>query len=266
MPREVIISQTYRPAPCSAQSRRYAALVMPAIGARTTGTGTVSGPRVRGMPRLSGSPRGGPTPERQERSALLLLLVLPVAAADDLALPGDRVEVLGRPEADRDQLAVLGDEVDQADLRLGTLGELRRQRTARARGEHRLEPRRLVQRLALVEQVKRHSDAREVALAEVAHGRVDEVGRGATGLWLQSPRAERADRHLGQSGHGHADDAGGLLVWLPAHPGGVPDLQVSALRRQRDSVDPAGGRRARSRARGAAVRRGRGRPACLRLG
>src|SRR6185503_15136760 len=95
-PRLVIISQTYRPAPCSAQSRRYAALVMPAIGASTTGTGTVSGPRVRGMPRLSGSTRAGPNPERG-CSALLLLLVLPVAAADDLPLPGDRVEVLVRP-------------------------------------------------------------------------------------------------------------------------------------------------------------------------
>ena len=36
--REVIISLTYRPAPNSRHSRRNAVLVMPAIGASTTGT------------------------------------------------------------------------------------------------------------------------------------------------------------------------------------------------------------------------------------
>src|SRR3954447_13092707 len=50
-PRDVIISQTKRPdlpcaAICSRHRRRYAALVMPAIGASTTGVSTVSGPRV----------------------------------------------------------------------------------------------------------------------------------------------------------------------------------------------------------------------------
>ncbi len=41
IPREVIISHTYSPAPCSAHSRRYAAFVMPAIGASTTGVSIV---------------------------------------------------------------------------------------------------------------------------------------------------------------------------------------------------------------------------------
>src|SRR6476646_5337564 len=45
--RDVIISQTYRPAPYSRQSRRNATLVIPAIGASTTGGSTVSDPRCR---------------------------------------------------------------------------------------------------------------------------------------------------------------------------------------------------------------------------
>src|SRR5215207_9322383 len=64
MPRDVIISQTYSPAPCSAQSWRNAALVTPAIGASTTGLGTSRSPNrsVRGnvavvMPPLSQPPR-----------------------------------------------------------------------------------------------------------------------------------------------------------------------------------------------------------------
>src|SRR5665647_2834538 len=42
--REVTISATYRPAPCSRHSRRNARLVTPAIGASTTGVSTTIGP------------------------------------------------------------------------------------------------------------------------------------------------------------------------------------------------------------------------------
>ncbi|GAA3616086.1 hypothetical protein GCM10022236_17790 [Microlunatus ginsengisoli] len=63
MPRLVIISQTNRPAgraavPCSALSRhswRYAALVIPAIGASTTGVPTSIGPIRNPTRELSGS-------------------------------------------------------------------------------------------------------------------------------------------------------------------------------------------------------------------
>src|SRR6188472_93604 len=101
---------------------------MPAIGASTTGTGTVSGPRVRGMHRLSGGDVARTKLVVPTRSADRLLL-------DDRPLPGDRVEVLGRAEADRDQLPVVGGEVDQADRRPLAVCELRRQRPARARRE-----------------------------------------------------------------------------------------------------------------------------------
>src|SRR5699024_4366719 len=47
-PREVIISHTYNPAPCSAPRGRKAAFVTPAMGARTTGTLTPSEPRRNG--------------------------------------------------------------------------------------------------------------------------------------------------------------------------------------------------------------------------
>src|SRR3954453_14499610 len=46
--REVTISATYRPPPYSRQSLRKAELVMPAMGARTTGVSTVMGPSFRG--------------------------------------------------------------------------------------------------------------------------------------------------------------------------------------------------------------------------
>ncbi len=46
--RDVTISATYSPAPCSRHSRRKARLVTPAIGARTTGVSMVSGPRRSG--------------------------------------------------------------------------------------------------------------------------------------------------------------------------------------------------------------------------
>src|SRR6188768_685666 len=46
--REVTISATYRPAPDSRQRRRNAALVTPAMGARTTGVSMVSGPMRNG--------------------------------------------------------------------------------------------------------------------------------------------------------------------------------------------------------------------------
>jgi hypothetical protein len=42
--RDVIISLTYRPAPYSRHRRRNAVLVMPAMGARTTGTSRSIGP------------------------------------------------------------------------------------------------------------------------------------------------------------------------------------------------------------------------------
>src|SRR5690625_2980464 len=47
-PREVIISHTYNPAPCSAHRVRKAAFVTPAMGARTTGTLISSEPRRNG--------------------------------------------------------------------------------------------------------------------------------------------------------------------------------------------------------------------------
>src|SRR5665811_534833 len=46
--REVTISATYRPPPFSRHSRRNAALVMPAIGASTTGVSTTSEPMRSG--------------------------------------------------------------------------------------------------------------------------------------------------------------------------------------------------------------------------
>src|SRR6185312_11437993 len=46
--REVTISATYNPPPYSRHSRRNAVLVMPAIGARTTGVSTVCRPSCRG--------------------------------------------------------------------------------------------------------------------------------------------------------------------------------------------------------------------------
>ena len=55
MPRDVIISHTYSPAPCSAQSWRNAAFVTPAIGASTTGVSTLSAP----IRRADGQGRGG---------------------------------------------------------------------------------------------------------------------------------------------------------------------------------------------------------------
>src|SRR5690242_1967568 len=123
MPREVIISQTYRPgspeeprdeasrrAPCSRHSRRYAALVMPAIGASTTGASTRSGPSCNAvMPPLS-QVRG---------SALLLALGLlrrRRLGRGDVALPEDRVELLAGPVAHGAQCALVGREVDQAGV------------------------------------------------------------------------------------------------------------------------------------------------------
>src|SRR3954471_24548199 len=107
---------------------------MPAIGASTTGTGTVSGPRDRGMPRLSGvgpgaakpcgtspPPAEGPLRPVTRRRSPAPGARRPVGGSAllprlrDLAGPGDGVEVLGGAEADRDQLPVVGREVDQAD-------------------------------------------------------------------------------------------------------------------------------------------------------
>src|SRR3954452_16028137 len=113
---------------------------MPAIGASTTGTGTVSGPRDRGMPRLSGGGCARPNChtagldrlDRPEGQSALLRL-------GDRAGPGDGVEVLGRAEADRHELPVPRREVDQTHRRLLAAGELRRQWAARTRREEGLE-------------------------------------------------------------------------------------------------------------------------------
>src|SRR5690606_6668026 len=56
--RDVTISATYRPPPCSRHRRRNAAFVMPAIGASTTGVSTVSGPRVSGGSRADAEVAG----------------------------------------------------------------------------------------------------------------------------------------------------------------------------------------------------------------
>src|SRR5437868_8387022 len=112
-PRDVIISQTYRPAPCSAQRRRYAALVMPAIGASTTGVSTVTDPRVSEVGRAvtcSSSPA-------------LLVRLLRLGRLLDLADPGDRVELRGRPEGHGRQLAVRRHQVDQTGGRRVTSRE-----------------------------------------------------------------------------------------------------------------------------------------------
>src|SRR5690606_14169932 len=53
--RLVIISLTYRPAPNSRHSRRNAVLVMPAIGASTTGTSSSGGPMLSCFATLSGT-------------------------------------------------------------------------------------------------------------------------------------------------------------------------------------------------------------------
>src|SRR5699024_2719602 len=53
MPREVIISHTYRPAPCSRHSLRNGALVTPAMGASTTGVGISRSPSRSGRPMVS---------------------------------------------------------------------------------------------------------------------------------------------------------------------------------------------------------------------
>ncbi len=55
--RAVIISLTYKPAPNEAHSPRKGASVTPAIGARTTGGSTVSGP-IRSAITLAAPPRG----------------------------------------------------------------------------------------------------------------------------------------------------------------------------------------------------------------
>src|SRR5689334_17260528 len=141
---------------------------MPAIGASTTGTGTVSGPKVSGMPRLSVPlpPRGesgvstsstAQAARAPEASALLLLLGLDLLDGH-VALPRDAVDVLGRPEAHRRELPVIGSEVDQADRRLLAVGELRGERRAGAGGVPGPERGRLEQYVALVLDVQRHRD------------------------------------------------------------------------------------------------------------
>src|SRR5665648_750310 len=86
--REVTISATYSPAPCSRHSRRNARLVTPAIGASTTGVSTTIGP-IRS---------GGSTADRQaDRDGV-------VRALAKLSPRQRRVVVLrhlvGLPEAD----------------------------------------------------------------------------------------------------------------------------------------------------------------------
>ena len=73
------------------------------------------------MARLS----AGPGRATKLSAAVAFSAFFACCAFDDRPGPGDRVEVLGRAEADRDQLAVLGREVDQADRRLLAVGELR---------------------------------------------------------------------------------------------------------------------------------------------
>src|SRR5690554_3915204 len=69
-PRLVIISQTYSPAPCSLQSLRYAALVIPAIGASATGATRSRAPRRNGPGRTSAvvtAPLSGRRPAPRNR-------------------------------------------------------------------------------------------------------------------------------------------------------------------------------------------------------
>src|SRR5450756_720958 len=84
--RDVTISATYRPAPCSRHRRRNARLVTPAIGASTTGVSTVIGPIRSGG--STGRPTGAPPPAQpadgaqatrpSARSTFLLGLVWPM--------------------------------------------------------------------------------------------------------------------------------------------------------------------------------------------
>src|SRR3954451_1237878 len=99
-PRLGIISQTYRPAPCSAHSRRYAALVMPAMGASTTGVSTRSEPSTsaRGRAEVIRPLCGGRHwPPKSALLAGLRLVARLGAGLGDGAGPGDRVELLARP-------------------------------------------------------------------------------------------------------------------------------------------------------------------------
>ncbi len=137
----------------------------------TDGTGRPTGQVDRRDRSTDGT--GRPTGQVDRRCSSLLL----PDAVLDLALPGDRVEVLAGAEADRDQLAVVGHEVDQAHRRALAAGERGRQPRARARRVLGPERRRLEQGVALVEQVERDRPVREVAPAEVAHRRAHEVRR-----------------------------------------------------------------------------------------
>src|SRR6476620_10028928 len=257
-PREVIISQTYSPAPCSAHRRRYAALVMPAIGASTTGVSTTSDPRVsevgsvRGMRTLSDAPHRSPKcgvtgalgsrPGDQPWSALRGLLrlrglvslgaLLRRLRADrgELARPGDRVEVLGGTEADGGQVAVLGREVDQARLHPVSVLELGRERLARARLEGARERRGLDQGVVAVDDVERHRPAAEVGPADVLDRRVHEVGRrGQRGLVELPPLEGLGERGLLEPGDLDVEHADLLLARLVGDDGVVADLERAAL-------------------------------------
>src|SRR3954464_5656652 len=78
--RDVTISLTYKPAPCSRQSCRNAWFVMPAIGASTTGAPTSYGPILNpreGTPDILSAPipsmpRSPPPPPRLEEPASVL--------------------------------------------------------------------------------------------------------------------------------------------------------------------------------------------------
>src|SRR5689334_14982266 len=134
---------------------------MPAIGASTTGVGTTSDPRVSVV-------MGSALLALLLRALLRLVVRLLRAAAQllDLAGPGDGVELLGRAEGHRRQVAVVGREVDQAGLGRVAVLELLRQRRARTGVERGGEDRGLDQTVLAVDDVQRHRTAAQVGVTD----------------------------------------------------------------------------------------------------
>src|SRR5690554_2806717 len=132
--RLVIISLTYRPAPNSRHKRRNAVLVIPAMGARTTGTSSSSGPILNPAAASPGAPECAPaavrlvassTVTRQFSQSLRPTTSPPGSAADGwrrwnapaVLLPG-RLALLPRHrDHDRDDCHNHDEQVEQHSYR-----------------------------------------------------------------------------------------------------------------------------------------------------